>query len=250
MRYRMQAKGRHSIHSPFVYELYENCIYSNNFKFDNQAIEAMRSSYLNRSQSIEVMDFGAGSRVSRSNQRKISDIARYTLKSAKEAHFVASFAQYIQAKIIIELGTSLGITTAYIATANPKATIFSIEGSETIHLIAKESIDHLKLNNIELLRGNFEQVFPSLLAQEKPDLIYIDGNHTEAASLRYFELAIQKMEKNGFILLDDIYWSKGMTKAWETIIADKRVSLSIDLYHFGIISLKEDFTKQHFILKF
>ncbi len=81
------------------------------------------------------------------------------------------------------------------------------------------------------------------------DLVFIDGNHTKEATLRYFEVFLKKNNKEFAILFDDIYWSKGMTEAWETIKKNKKVNLSIDFYSFGLVFIGKDISKQDIVLK-
>lgn len=244
-----KAKGRHSIHSPFLFSLYENCI-SNIAKYPiDNSIEQIREKLLANDNSIAVDDLGAGSKIDNSHQRKISQIAKHSLKSKKEAIFLACFSKHISAQNIIELGTSFGTTALYIAKHNPKAKIHTIEGSAEIAKIATSNFQQLNFDNIQLHIGNFDDILPKLLNEITADIIFIDGNHTKEATLRYFEMALEKINPKGFMVFDDIYWSKGMTKAWKSIIKHPKVSISIDFFHLGIISIDQDFTKQDFRLR-
>ncbi len=248
--HKIKAKGRHSIHSPFLFNMYESCVYRREKSVHHKTIEKLRKSLLNDDSLVSVNDLGAGSRVNNKSQRKISQIAKHSLKSTKEAQFLSCFAKRINAKNIIELGSSLGLTTARIALDNPNTKIHSIEGSNSIAEIAIDNLKILNIRNATIYKGNFDDIFPNLIQQYNTDLVFIDGNHTKDATLKYFEIAIKHIDTRGFIIFDDIYWSEGMTQAWNIIKTSKEVSLSIDLFHFGIISINPDFSKQHFVLKF
>ncbi len=230
--------------------MYNTCVVKSEKSQYHNEIEQLRNTLEKDKREIYVNDLGAGSRKNKSNERKICQIAKYSLKSAKEAQFLSCFASITQSKSIIELGCSLGLTSARIALDNPNTYINSIEGCENIAKIAQNNFTKLNISNIKLHIGNFDTVFQKILMDISADLIFVDGNHTKEATLKYFNLAIDNMNPNGYIVFDDIYWSQEMTEAWNTIISDNRVSLSIDLFHFGIISISKDFSKQNFILKF
>lgn len=246
--HRIKARGRHSLHSPFVFDLYESCVSDPAKSSFKESIEKIRKDLLADHSTIKIEDMGAGSRVNNSAQRKINQVAKHSLKSAKEAQFLACLCQKIDARKIIELGTSFGITTAYVAKNNPQAQLHSVEGSPEIAAIAKVNLKELEISNTTIYQGNFDVVFPELLKEVEADIIFIDGNHSKEATLRYFEMALDHINKKGLIVFDDIYWSIGMTEAWQSIIKNSRVSISIDFFHLGVVSLNEDYTKQDFKL--
>lgn len=248
--YLIKAKGRHSIHSPFVYDLYESCIVNPKKPSYHHRIEKQRRKLISNNSTIIINDLGAGSNIEKSNKRKINQIAKHSTKSSKDAQFIACFAKKINATNIIELGSSFALTTARIALANPSAKIYSVEGCNNIANIAKSNLEELNIDNVNIMVGNFDEIFPDLLQKIKADLIFIDGNHTKKSTLHYFNLALEKINPQSFIIFDDIYWSQGMTEAWNTIIENPRVSISINLFHFGIVSINSDFSKQDFVLKY
>lgn len=230
--------------------MYESCVVNIEKSEHHNKIEQIRKRLKKDNNLITINDLGAGSRVAKTNERKISQIAKFSLKSAKEAQFLSCFTKKAALETIIELGSSLGLTTARIALDNPKSKIYSIEGSENIAKIAKTNLKELGVKNASIHIGNFDDIFPELLQKLNADLIFIDGNHTKDATLRYFNMALDKINPTGYMVFDDIYWSEGMTEAWKTIIANPKVSLSINLFHLGIISVNPDFSKQDFVLMF
>ena len=82
------------------------------------------------------------------------------------------------------------------------------------------------------------------------DLIFIDGHHQMQPTLAYFKRLKQCANNNTIFIFDDIHWSPDMEKAWIEIIADKDVSLSVDLFFLGIVFIRKELSKQHFELKF
>ncbi len=160
--------------------------------------------------------------------------------------------KYYKPETIIDIGTSFGTTTAYLATAQAASKVFTLEGSENIAAIAAKTFSNLDLKNIHLTEGSFDEQLSALLNSiDKVDFCLVDGNHSESPTLQYFDWLLKKINSNSIIVFDDIHWSKGMEQAWAKIKAYPEVRLSIDLFFAGIVFFKEDFKhKQHFTLRF
>jgi predicted O-methyltransferase YrrM len=213
-------------------------------------IESLRASYLNNQNVIEMNDMGAGSILGKNQKRKVSTIAATSLQSAKNAALLFRLVDYFQPKNIIELGTSLGITTCYLAKAARKSSIVTIEGNSNISSLAIEGFRKMGIENITCKTGSFERHFLSTLREfQQIDFILFDGNHRLAPTLQYFEDALPFAHENTFFAFDDIYWSNEMKLAWEAIKDHPQVSISIDIFDMGLIFFRKGHTKQHFKLR-
>ena len=245
------SKG-HGVHSPFVFDFIK--FIKNDLKqYDcYNAIEKRRMELLKDTTVIEVEDFGAGSTVIKTNQRRVDQIAASSLKPKKFAQLLFRIVQFYQPNIIIELGTSFGISTAYLASGNKNATLHTLEGASTIARIAQQNFNALGLKNIELIPGDFSVTLPKLLSGiPSPDLVFLDGNHRKIPTLQYFSTFLQVSNPSTILIFDDIHWSKEMEEAWEEIKAHEAVTLTIDLFFIGIVFLRKDFLeKQHFSIRF
>ena len=73
------GKG-HGIHSPFVFEFITSVLNDDGEYYCYQPIEALRTRLQNDQIVLEFEDFGAGSRVHASYKRKVSEIAKSSLK--------------------------------------------------------------------------------------------------------------------------------------------------------------------------
>lgn len=247
------ANGKgHGVHSPFVFEFITRVLNDNRRFYAFDGIEKIRTQLLSNHTLIEIQDFGAGSRVAKTNTRKISDVAKGSLKPAKYSQLLFRMIDYYGPKQIIELGTSLGITTAYLASANPAAKVTTFEGSGTIAQIAKQNHGSLGLANITLREGNFDEELPRWLAQNKKvDFAFIDGNHAYKPTMAYFEALLDVVEDHSILVFDDIHWSKEMEAAWAQISAHPRVTLSIDLFFIGVVFFRKEFAqKQQVSIRF
>ena len=244
-----RGKWRHGVHSPLVFELTDQVLSPKNTALEFAVLLDVRKQLLKNFNEIEVQDFGAGSRKSKGSKRRICDIAKSALAPKAQAEAFFKIARKFQPETIVEMGTSLGLTTLYFSKALPNAQILTLEGSPEIAAFANQLFIQEKASNITLHIGEFSSTIPTILGLgKKIDLLYIDGNHRYDATMRYIDVFREKLSENALIILDDIYWSKEMTTAWQELIARKEYSLSLDFYHFGILFLEKRMTKEHFVL--
>jgi predicted O-methyltransferase YrrM len=254
LRYYLTAsngKG-HGIHSPFVFDFVQNVLNDKRHFYAYAQIEILREQLLKNEQIIEVEDFGAGSVVSKNKKRSVSDIARYAAKNKKLAQLLFRIGNHYQPETIIELGTSLGISSAYLASACPNAKLFTIEGSAAIAKIANKNFHSLGLTNIESITGNFNDSIAGVLKKiSKIDLAFIDGNHRKEPTIKYFSQLLDHSSPYSVFIFDDIHWSGEMEQAWDIIKENARATLTIDLFFIGLVFFREDFkAKQHFAIRF
>lgn len=251
LKHRLTAKTRHGTHSPFVYKLADEVIYDFSNKSEYKNIEAQRKKLFNDDSEITVTDLGAGSHLNKNRVKKVSQIAKNALKSPRLAQLIYRLAENTKPKTAIELGTCLGITSAYLAKANPQAQIITIEGCPETAGVAGNNFKDLDLNNIELHVGNFDLLLPDIIAKQPTlDFVYIDGNHRKDATLNYFKWCLPKVTEDSLLIFDDIYWSKGMKEAWNEIKNHPDVTVTVDLFWIGLVYFKKGQAKEHFKLKF
>lgn len=245
------GKG-HGVHSPFVFGFIRDVLNDKKNYSCYASVEQKRKELLSNETIIEVEDFGAGSSVIKTNKRVIKDIASSSLKPKKYAQILFRIAQYYKPKTILELGTSFGISTAYLAFADHIPDVYTCEGASSIAAIAKQNFEKLGLKNIHLTEGDFANTLSPLLAKlNKIDLAFIDGNHRKEPTLNYFQQLLNHSTGSAILIFDDIHWSAGMEAAWELIKQHPAVNLTIDLFFIGIVILSPDINhKQHFSIRF
>lgn len=254
IRYFLRASNSkgHGIHSPFVYKFVAEVLNDTKTYPAFAPIETLRKSLLQDHRMLEIEDFGAGSSFAKTKSRKLSAIARRASKSQKFGSLLFRIARYYPSTTILELGTCLGVSSSYLASANPQSKLFTLEGSPELARIARENFARLGLENIELKEGSFEDSLSALLNSLKSvDLGFIDGNHRLVPTLHYFDLLKGKISESGIIIFDDIHWSREMEKAWAAIKNDSKTMLTVDLFIMGIVFFGREFkVKQHFELRF
>ncbi|MDQ2719025.1 MAG: class I SAM-dependent methyltransferase [Bacteroidota bacterium] len=245
------GKG-HGVHSPFVFDFIIHVLNDKKKYECYPKIELLRKKLLKNNTTIEVEDFGAGSALIPFKNRKIKDIAGSSLKNKKYAQLLFRIAKYYQSKNIIELGTSLGISTCYLASAHNDSKVTTLEGSHNIAKIALSNFKKAGLNNIRLIEGNFEETLFSVIdITQNIDFLFIDGNHRKKATLEYFDIFLKRSNAQSIFIFDDIHWSREMEEAWKLIQQNDSVTLTIDLFFVGIVFFRPDFkVKQHFTIRF
>ncbi|TDO21549.1 O-methyltransferase [Pedobacter duraquae] len=247
----LTSNSRHGTHSPFVYKLTDEVIYDFAAKSDYESIEAQRKKLYHDESIVEVTDLGAGSHLNKNRKKTVKQIAKNALKSPKLAQLIYRLARFAEPSSIIELGTCLGLTTAYLAKSSPDAAVITIEGCPQTAAVARRNFEELGLQHIELLVGNFDLLLPDVIAgQEQLDFVYIDGNHRKDATLNYFKWCLPKVTGRSMLIFDDIYWSEGMKEAWAEIKAHPEVTVTIDLFWIGLVFFKKGQAKEHFKIRY
>jgi predicted O-methyltransferase YrrM len=268
------ANGKgHGIHSPFVFDFVTRVMNDRGPYPAWAAIEELRGRLLRDHRVLRIEDMGAGSVFAGARMRKISDIARRAAKPPRLGQLLFRIAHHYQPATVLELGTSLGLSTAYLATGAPGARVISMEGSGPIIETAAENLRSLGVD-AELLQGNFDVLLEPLLERigiacspsrsalaergGKPpaaagpvELAFVDGNHRYEPTLRYFHLLMAHMSAPAVLIFDDIHWSADMERAWAAIRTDSRVYMTIDLFFIGLVFLRDEFkVKQDFTIRF
>ncbi len=219
---------------------------------DFESINSVRKMLRSDKSKLQIVDFGAGSRKMNSKDRTVAQICRYGIAPQKQAEFLYRLVNKFSPNTVVELGTSVGLTTLYLSRANSKSTIYTIEGCPNLFKFSKALFNTQKAKNITSLNGNFDLEFPKILSKiESLDLLYVDGNHTYESTINYFNMALAKKNPHSIFVFDDINWNEDMQKAWKEIYSNKEITLSLDFFYFGIVFFrKEQLNKEHFILKF
>jgi predicted O-methyltransferase YrrM len=245
------GKG-HGMHSPFVFSFITKVLNDKTAYPEYHKVESLRRQLLADHSMVEVSDMGAGSVTGQTSRRIISSIAKNAAKPKKFGQLLFRMVKYYQPKQVLELGTSLGITSSYLAFANPAAQVNTMEGAPEIANKAQANFRSLGLSNISLTEGNFDRaLFPLLNTLPGIDLAFIDGNHRQEPTERYFRQLLPHIHNDSILIFDDIHWSHEMEAAWDDIKGDPAVRCSIDLFFIGIVFFRREFQeKQHFSIRF
>lgn len=248
IKFLLKSTNQHGVHSPFVYDLVTKCFYDKTVYNDYKFILNYRKSLLKNNTKIKVTDLGAGSQVMKQKVRVVSNVTKNAGTTDKRAKFLYRLTNYFKPENILELGTSLGIATYALSLGNPEAKITSIEGCPETATFSKAHLKKYRAENTRLITGNFNDEIEKLTSTTY-DLIFFDGNHQKNATLKYFDTLLKTAHNDSVFIFDDIYWSKGMTEAWETIKKHPKTTVTIDTFFWGFVFFRSEQKKEHFTIR-
>ena len=244
-------KKGHGIHSPFVYALVNKVFNNKKNSIELEKIYAILSDYLKNTKKITLDEHGAKTQFRSRENLSIRKIIKQSAIPKKYGRLLYNLAGYFKPESILELGTSVGISTAFIGSAPKNSEFITIDASEAKLNVAKEIANRLDLNKIQFIHGNFDEVLDSaLLKINNLDFVFFDGNHRKEPTLRYFQSCLEKAHNNSVFIFDDIHWSNEMEEAWNEIKRNKKVRVSIDIFRMGIVFFRSELSFQHFVIKF
>lgn len=253
LRYLGKSGSRHSVHSPFVYTLVDKVFRNREEHQTFRDMSKLRKRLLAKSQIIEITDFGSRANHKEYNNRfeRVASIVQNSSISERHGRLLFRLVEFFKPRTIIELGTSVGISSLYMSTAFPEASMFTIEGCTAKSEQAAVNFEALKVTNILQHIGRFDIVLPDIIKQAgKVDFAFIDGNHTYKATIANFESLLTISHNDTVFVFDDIHWSAGMQKAWNEITDHVRVTVSIDLFRMGIVFLRKELSRQKFVIRY
>ena len=259
LKFLWNSKNEHAVHSPFVFNLITKCFYDKKPKPDPsgseqakqyEVLKNYRNSLLANKNTIEVTDFGAGSKVFKSNTRQIAKIAKTAGITPKRAELLFRITNYFRPATILEIGTSLGLATSALALGNPKASVTTLEGCPNTMAMAKNQLQLFNCDNVNCVETDFLSYLQNRqLKTENCQLIYVDGNHSKKATLEHFELLLPTITNDTVWIFDDIHWSPEMEEAWEIIKTHPKVTVTIDTFQWGLVFFRREQPKEHFVIR-
>jgi predicted O-methyltransferase YrrM len=245
----LASTNKHGVHSPFVYNLVTKCFNGHTNPAKMKAFHKIQKSLYSNKNSITITDYGKGSSVFKSNERKVSDIAKIAGTNKQKSALLLRMVDYFSPQNMLEIGTSVGLGTSVLSIGNPEAKIVTLEGCNNTVEVAKELFSKNHLNNIQLVVGNFNETLSVVLANKQYDLIYFDGNHQKEPTLQYFNQCLKTVHNNSVFIFDDINWSPQMQLTWKEIKNHPKVTITINTFFWGIVFFRKEQKKQHFTIR-
>jgi len=242
-----KSSSGYGVHSPFTYNFTVEVLHKDQDSEVFRQIEKMRKALLKSEQLVQATVPGTAEPIV-GKRLKIRKIAAQALCRPTEGRLLNRLANYMKPGSIIEIGTSLGISTLYLAMANPETLVVSLEGNEEVAMVARKQFENSGINNIDLMTGEFSDTLPQILSYKltSPFLAFIDGNHYYEPTIRYFNMLKKVAGDDSIFVFHDIHWSEDMERAWRVIGQDAQVNMTIDLYSMGLVFFKSGLSKQHY----
>ena len=243
---RLKGKRWDSFHSPYLFRLM-SFMANDEVRFEKfSAIEALRRKWLKNRTRIVRKDKGTGSLYSgKPDTESISAIAKHALSLPFQCRCMARLVHLEKPNVIIEFGSSLGISAAYLQSGNPSSVITTVEGDPEIAKLARTTFAELEMTGIRLVASTFEEFLASRQVNDRQiDLLFLDGNHNSSALLDYYEKLKSNFSANTIVLVDDIYWSQDMEQGWRKLIDMPEVTQSVDCFRFGMLFFRKEFLEK------
>ncbi|MFI8378722.1 O-methyltransferase [Leeuwenhoekiella sp. NPDC079379] len=246
LNFQRKATNQHGVHSPFVYQFVTQCLYDKKKHREYNKLLRYQEQLLNTQEKIEVVDYGAGSRIFKTNKRAVKDIAKHAGATLNRMKLLFRVVSYFKSQRILELGTSLGLATTAMALGG--GSITSLEGCPQTAGVAKRQLANAKIDIANIVVGDFKETLKEQ-NDKKYDLIYFDGNHSKDATLDYFDKLLATVHNDSVWIFDDIYWSSEMTEAWELIKNHSSVQVTIDCFWLGFVFFRKEQVKENFRIR-
>jgi len=245
------SRKGYGIHSPLIFDLVTRIFTDKANEVKAVRIEKIRKRLKADYRIIEVNDLGAGSVKERNNRVRVSDIVRKSAVPGKFGILLSNLAREFGKNLIVEFGTSFGISTMYLASGTEDAQVITMEGSSAVAEIASCNFTESGFANIRLLTGSFEESLDKILNMgTSPGLVFIDGNHRKGPVLDYFDKIAKIADPETVVIIDDINYSHGMAEAWHLIKKHDKVSITVDLYRMGIVLFRKGTVRQNYIIRY
>ena len=271
--------GGHGVHSPYLFEWVRMVMSDKNTYYVWDEIEEIRQEMLKDTRELEFVDYGSGgllptspSKGRSANMRRVCDIAKGSLARRKEAQLLARLVGWLGRPLltspsrggigdeasedrkgltIVELGTSLGVTTAYLAAMDSRNKVVTYEGCPAVAEVARANWEKLGLSNIACVVGEITVDSLQLAVDRLSgiDVAFIDANHTCEATLTYFNALASRVHEKSVVVVDDIHYNEDMEKAWKAICADERVTTTMDLYRMGLVFFDKHYWRKHYKMR-
>ena len=248
IKFRSKAKNQHGVHSPFIYKLVTECLNDKTKHPEYDRLKNYRQDLKSSKTTLNIKELGMGSRTMGSSKRKVSKMVKTSSSSRKTVELLYRLTNYLSCNAALELGTSLGLASYAIALGQNDGHLTSIEGCPNTSNFAKAQLSSRDIHSVDYKIGDFTAIIPTLNS-ESYDLIFFDGHHQKAATINYFEALLPKAHNDSVFIFDDIYWSRGMSEAWDYIKVHPKVSVTVDTFQLGLVFFRKEQQKEHFKIR-
>lgn len=234
------------IHSPYLFHLVTRIIEEDLPYYKYSLIEKVRKLMSQVDERIGVFNDDGTKRL-----RKIKSVVGDYAITPKYGQLLFRLVNYYKPSVILEYGTTCGISTMYMAAPNSKTSVYSLSKQPEMADLSQSMCERIAMHNIKRSKATDLMAEAQRLVQEMPedDFLYINSA-TPAEVSTLVNLRMARNGKRFFIVVPNPYTTDEMWNVWQALKADERVKLSINIFNLGILIANENLQKEDFILRF
>ena len=259
-----RSTAGHGVHSPFVFDFLTQVVRGKGDVLIMGEVESLRREMLSDRRTVRVTDLGSGSTVNKGEERRVSRIASVAALPQRQAALLSRIAASLRGVtprgdkgpgpgdpgIILELGSSLGISTLALALAAPERRVITVEGCPETAAIARENLKNHGASNATVLNLEFSAALEFLIKEGlKVSFAFIDGNHRGTALTEYVS-EIASMGEEMIIVADDIRHTKEMFLAWRSVESSGIAAVTMETLRLGILFIKHGITPGRYRIRY
>jgi hypothetical protein len=232
--YKLKSTNEHGVHSPFVFDLVTNVVYNSKDYYCYKLIEAQQKILLDSPATVGSLS--------------ISELAK-KMPAEKYSKLLFRLVNYFQPKTVVLINDNLGVDTAYTATVSQHLNVYALEENKGLQKIITSNLKQLKLKNVTMLDEPKSVALPNLLKQlDTLDFVVIHQKTKEEVLLVFYQF-LEKSNASSVFVLSNVGLPE-ILGAWEEIKNNKQVTVTIDLFYMGIVFLRKEQVKEHFLIRF
>lgn len=236
LQFLLKSVSRNGIRRyPEFLEFYDHVIDGDKYYYAFKKLDLLRAQLEQDLTLLDIVDYGAGSSYGQSPKKSVSKLVNQQVSSSYQLRLIWRLIYLFKCKNILELGSSIGLSSMYLGSVFSDSTVDVLEGNEHFVRFGKKMAKSFPIDTLHFYTGKFVDTLDYVLERKRYDLVFIDGHHERQATFDYYKKILPHLHKDSIVIFDDIYWSKGMKEVWEMIKLESEVTYSIDLYFMGII---------------
>ena len=213
----MRRKSKYKVHSPFVYDFMTKVLYDKGPNRDYDTILRISS---------------------------LLDGKKYATRSRrKEARLLYRLVNYLEPEAVVSFGSLSALNTTALALGNLQTKVYLDHSADFL-----ETMNAMGVVNVNLLRHDKSE--QEQLQRLSLDFVFFGLNDFGEDTWNKLEEALAQANEETVLIFEGIHHSSRTEAAWEAIIADEDVTLSIDVFSLGLVFFREGVEKQDFVLKY
>ncbi|MEZ5071778.1 MAG: hypothetical protein R2751_12665 [Bacteroidales bacterium] len=253
IRHAAHIKHRHGrfLHSPFLFDLVHRTVFNTAGLQVPEEIVRTHRELKGSGDPMKPGEWGAGTGQSAPAVPTVGSFVRRASVPERYGALLYRLSNWFGPDVLLELGTGLGVSGMYLASGSPGTALHTMEGDSDRAHFAETLFKRLGQTGVKVHIGDLGLSLDRILPEvPKKFLAFVDGNHACEPTVAYVRKLVDASQGRGMVVLDDVYWSKGMARAWKEIIAWPEVPVAIDLHRMGILVLRNDLTPRNLKILF